>query len=166
MTVEKLWAPWRMQYIEQLSDEQCIFCTKSQDSNDHGNYILHRGAHAFIMLNAFPYNNGHLLVAPYRHVAELEELNQPESSDLMKCTQLGVQALKSSFRPDGFNIGLNLGRTAGAGIASHLHLHIVPRWNGDTNFMPVIANTKVLPEALRETYRKLCESLAQILGAK
>jgi len=153
--MERLWAPWRMQYINAQPEQGCIFCVKPREDRDAENLILHRGKGAFIILNAFPYNNGHLLIAPYRHVADLSALTEEEQGDILRLTALGCEALKSAVRPHGFNIGLNLGQVAGAGIADHLHVHIVPRWNGDTNFMPVLADVKVLPEALASTYSAL-----------
>ena len=144
-----------MQYIGALPEEGCIFCAKPQERNDAENLVLYRSEHAFVMMNAFPYNNGHLLVAPYRHVADLKSLEDPELLDIMRLIKLCTEILSRAISPQGFNIGINLGQVAGAGIADHVHLHIVPRWSGDTNFMPVIADTKVLPEALAETYSKL-----------
>jgi ATP adenylyltransferase len=155
--MERLWAPWRMQYINSESGpaDGCIFCDKPREDRDAENYILYRGDLAFIMMNAFPYNNGHLMIAPYSHVADMSLLSEAEQCDIMKLTTLGCEVLKATIHPHGFNIGINLGQVAGAGIADHIHVHIVPRWNGDTNFMPVIADTKVMPEALSSTYDML-----------
>jgi ATP adenylyltransferase len=153
----RLWSPWRMQYIE-LDHEAvdgCVFCDKPAQGDDEAAYILVRGDLGFVMLNAFPYNPGHLMVAPFRHVGELEELTTEELADTSALLQRSVVALKASAGPDGFNVGINLGRVAGAGIPGHLHWHVVPRWNGDTNFMPVVGETRVLPELLGETYAKL-----------
>jgi ATP adenylyltransferase len=150
-----LWAPWRINYVEARKPEGCIFCEKSAVSEDEENLILHRGSHGFIIMNAFPYNNGHILVAPYRHVATLADLTDDEKLQMMQLAELAVDVISHVMCPDGFNAGINMGKTAGAGIADHIHLHVVPRWNGDTNFMPVVADTKVLPEALASTYRKL-----------
>lgn len=162
--MEHLWAPWRMEFIERprAGSEGCIFCDFPPLQEDERYYILHRGELGFIMLNAFPYNNGHLLIAPYRHGSELDELSRDERSELMDLTDLGCRALRDAYRPEGFNIGMNLGRVAGAGIPGHLHIHIVPRWNGDTNFMPVIGDTRVLPEALAQSSRRLKASLATV----
>jgi ATP adenylyltransferase len=157
--MEKLWAPWRMAYIEVTAPSGCIFCEKPAAGADEQNWILHRGDHAFVILNAFPYNNGHLMVAPHRHTADLENLSPAEQQEIMEFTRLCVTLLRTIYRPDGYNIGMNLGKTAGAGVADHLHMHIVPRWNGDTNFMPVIGNTKVLPDSLDNTCSKLSEAL-------
>jgi ATP adenylyltransferase len=162
--MERIWAPWRVQYITANKQEGCIFCDKPGQDLDEQNMILSKGEHAFIMMNAFPYNNGHLMVAPYRHVADVSELTDTEMLCLMRLVALGKEVLTKAFKPDGFNIGINMGRVAGAGIADHIHIHIVPRWNGDTNFMPVIADTKVMPQALTETYKQLMEALKQIPG--
>ena len=156
--MEHLWAPWRMAYVGVEQPPGCIFCVKPGEDRDVENCILHRGKHAFVMLNAFPYNSGHLLIAPYRHTADLGELTGEEALEMMQLAQQGIAALGRAFRPDGHNLGMNLGRVAGAGIADHLHLHIVPRWNGDNNFMTVVADTRVLPEALADSYQKLREA--------
>ena len=157
--MERVWAPWRMAYLEMAQPEGCLFCVKPGESNDAEALILHRGEHTFIMLNAFPYNNGHLMIAPYRHTADLESLSVEESREMMVLCQLCLSLLRKAYRPDGYNVGMNLGRVAGAGIADHLHLHVVPRWNGDTNFMPVIGETKVLSEALQNTYDRLRKTM-------
>jgi ATP adenylyltransferase len=158
--MEKLWAPWRMAYVVASQPSGCIFCTKPAEADDAASLLLHRGAHAFIMLNAFPYNNGHLMIAPYRHTADLESLTPEESTEMMALSQVSVTLLRRAYTPDGYNLGMNLGRGAGAGIADHLHLHVVPRWNGDTNFMPVVADTKVLPDTLQNTYARLRAAMA------
>jgi ATP adenylyltransferase len=147
-----------MAYIGGEQPQGCIFCTKPDEERDAANYIVARAEHAFVMLNAFPYNSGHLLIIPYRHVADYTQLREEELLDLGRLTQQGLAALSRAFHPDGHNVGMNLGAPAGAGIADHVHLHIVPRWSGDTNFMPVLADVKVLPEALAETFRKLREA--------
>jgi ATP adenylyltransferase len=157
--VERLWAPWRLEYIRTATAEEesegCLFCQKLAAGDDEAAYILVRTDAAFAILNAFPYNPGHLMVAPVRHVGEFEELAPEEFADASALLQRSIRALKEASAPDGFNIGMNLGRVAGAGVPGHLHWHVVPRWNGDTNFMPVIADTKVLPEALAQTYARL-----------
>ena len=153
--MEYLWAPWRMEYIQRAPDSNCILCQKPRESNDEANFILYRGKHSFIILNAFPYNPGHLMVAPYRHIANLQDLADEEANELFDIIKKGLELLKEAMEPMGFNVGLNLGKAAGAGIAEHIHTHIVPRWQGDTNFMPVLSDTKVLSEALLSTYRKL-----------
>ena len=158
--MEHLWAPWRMTYIDkskQTGQEEggCIFCDKPATGRDAEELVLHQEPLAVVMLNAFPYNNGHLMVAPRRHTADYAGLTAEEGAALMRLSQWCVEWLTAAFRPDGFNMGMNLGRVAGAGVADHLHLHIVPRWNGDTNFMPVISDTRVLPDSLENSYRKL-----------
>ncbi len=157
--MEKLWAPWRMAYVGVAKPQGCIFCVKGQEDRDEENLVLQRGKTAFVIMNAFPYNNGHLMVAPYRHTAELDSLSPEERDELMALAQDSLRLLHAAFGPDGYNLGMNLGRVAGAGIADHLHLHLVPRWDGDTNFMPVVADTKVLPDSLQSSYRKLREAL-------
>ena len=164
--MERLWAPWRMAYIEGIPEAEaaggCIFCERPAQDEDEKNFILYRSSRSYIILNLFPYSNGHLLIAPYEHVAELEDLPAETISDMMALAALAVRALKAAWSPEAFNIGLNLGRAAGAGIDTHLHIHVVPRWAGDTNFMPVLADTKVVPQALEDTYaviRKAIENL-------
>ena len=154
--MERLWAPWRIKYIREVipirRPEGCIFCDAARATEDREKLVIFRGTHAFVMLNLFPYNNGHLMVAPYRHVATLEELSDEEGLDLWRLTKCCLRLLRDSMSPDGFNVGVNIGRIAGAGVESHVHVHIVPRWCGDTNFMPVIGETKVIPEAIYDTY--------------
>lgn len=161
--LEQIWAPWRMEYILQPHEGGCILCQKPRENNDGANFILYRGKSNLIMLNAFPYNPGHLMVAPYRHIAKLEDMTDAESKEHLDLIKLGINILNESSKPAGFNIGMNLGRVSGAGIADHIHSHIVPRWQGDTNFMPVVAKTKVLPQALSESYSILKESLQRVL---
>ena len=156
--MDYLWAPWRIEYIKKAIDEEkegCILCSKPLEKNDADNLILHRGRHCFIIMNSYPYNSGHLMVAPYRHVANLEDLNDEERNEQFELVSRSVAILKQVFKADGFNIGMNLGRIAGAGIDKHIHTHIVPRWAGDTNFMPVVGDMKVVNEALKNTYKKL-----------
>ncbi len=144
-----------MTYIGAPPTRGCIFCIARDARRDAARYIVYRGPRAFVMLNLYPYNNGHLMVAPYQHVANLEELPKAALADLMRLTQRSLHALRQTIQPDGFNLGINEGRVAGAGVADHIHLHVVPRWNGDTNFMPVLGGTKIMPDHLRNTYRKL-----------
>jgi len=154
--VERLWAPWRSRYVSQGgSEKQCFLCQKSGEDRDRENHILVRGKRCLVMLNIFPYNNGHLLIAPYRHIASLEELNNEESKELMELSSRMIILLKKALHPQGFNLGMNLGAVAGAGISGHVHLHLVPRWRGDTNFMPIFSNTKVISESLDDTYGKI-----------
>ena len=160
--MERLWSPWRMQYIESATagePEGCLFCHKPAQGDDEAALILARGPHAYAMLNAYPYNPGHLLIAPFRHAGEVEELTADEAADAHALLAQSIRALKAASNPDGFNVGMNLGRVAGAGIPGHLHWHVVPRWNGDTNFMPVIGETKVLPETLERLFTALSEFL-------
>ncbi len=162
--MKQLWAPWRIQYIRSPKHDGCIFCDFPKENRDRERLILYRGKHSFIIMNNYPYNPGHIMIAPYRHVGKWEDLNDEELLEIMKLSQLAVKAIKRVMNPDGFNMGVNLGRVAGAGIDDHVHLHIVPRWNGDTNFMPVVADTKVIPESLQEAYdglRKAVEEVAK-----
>jgi ATP adenylyltransferase len=158
---ERLWSPWRMEYIRAPHPEDdadtggCIFCQKPLEGDDGAAYIVARSDRSFVVLNKYPYNPGHLMVAPYRHIADLTELAEDEMLDAGRLLQRSVVALRALGDPQGFNIGMNLGRVAGAGIPGHLHWHVVPRWNGDTNFMPVLGETRVLPELLAETYARL-----------
>ncbi|PIP48869.1 MAG: HIT family hydrolase [Chloroflexi bacterium CG07_land_8_20_14_0_80_45_17] len=153
--MEQLWAPWRIQYVTRPKESGCILCQKSKENKDETNFILHRSQNNFIILNAFPYNPGHLMIAPYRHVANLQDLTDDELTDHFNLVKKSLALLKEILNPDGFNIGLNIGKVAGAGIEEHLHTHIVPRWQGDVNFMPVLANTRVISEELAATYKKL-----------
>jgi len=162
--MKKIWAPWRNKYIlNKEPEEGCILCNRIRQTDDKENYILYRGKLTFIIMNIYPYNNGHLMTAPYKHTALLEELNKEEGEELFTSLTIGIKLLKSIFKPDGFNLGMNLGKVAGAGIEDHLHIHIVPRWNGDTNFMPVLANTKILSISLEETYRLLKKNIGLLL---
>ena len=150
--MDKLWAPWRSEYIKTTAHKSnsCIFC-------DNKLYIIVQGDKAFAVLNTFPYNAGHIMVTPVRHVANIEELSPAELSEVFTMVQKCVSKLKDKLKPDGFNIGMNVGKVGGAGVEGHLHIHIVPRWNGDTNFMPIVANTKVVSQSLEETYNLLKE---------
>lgn len=148
-----------MAYIKKFSNEgknsKCFLCKAAGENDDERNLVVFRGRTSFVIMNRFPYNNGHLMIAPYRHVGNILDLGDEESSEIMKLMKLAVAALKEEYKPDGFNIGLNLGRAAGAGLEDHMHFHIVPRWIGDTNFMPVCSETKVIPESLEESWRRL-----------
>jgi len=155
--MDKLWAPWRIKYIQAQTSKGCIFCIKPKQKKDKLNYIICRGKFVFMMLNIFPYNNGHVMIAPYRHTGEFERLTSEEKLELMDMSQETIKILKKALNPHGFNLGMNLGKSAGAGFDHHLHLHIVPRWNADTNFMPVIAQTKVISQSLDELYQILTE---------
>jgi ATP adenylyltransferase len=155
---KQLWAPWRLEYIQQADEEgDCIFCAAASAEDEHG-LIVHRGEHAFVLLNKFPYSSGHLMVASYRHVGEFSDLTDEEVLEVHRLAERGLAALAETYQPQGYNLGWNLGRIAGAGVVDHVHLHVVPRWAGDTNFMPVLADVKVLPEHLLETRRRLAEA--------
>ena len=154
--MERLWAPWRIGYI--LSDKKedgCVFCNAINSKNDEERLILYRSKHAFIIMNLYPYNAGHIMIVPNRHLDSPLKLTEEEQSDMFKLVNMGIDVIQKVMNPDGFNLGMNLGRTAGAGIDDHIHIHIVPRWNGDTNFMSTTSDTKVISEALKETYFKL-----------
>jgi len=154
MNLKTLWAPWRLEYILSPPSTTCIFCEKPQQQKDEENYIVYRSKYSYIILNAYPYNSGHFMVVPYKHVEWLEQLTEAELRDLIETLIIGVRALKAEYKPDGLNIGINIGKAAGAGL-EHLHIHVVPRWVGDTNYMPVLADTKVVSEHIREAYKRL-----------
>ena len=163
--MDKLWAPWRYKYIKDTvsaKNDKCIFCELLSENNDKENFIIYRGKKAYIMLNRYPYNNGHVMVIPYGHFSEMSELSDEEMLEIMKLLDLSVKVLKSKFSSDGFNIGINLGRTAGAGIDDHIHFHVVPRWNGDTNFMPVIGGTKIISQSLKESWEILKKGFVEL----
>ncbi|MFC1967628.1 HIT domain-containing protein [Chloroflexota bacterium] len=153
--MELIWAPWRIRYIESEKPVGCILCDKPAENNDEDNYILYRGEKNYIILNCYPYNPAHLMVVPYRHVAGLDDMTIEERNEHAEIVSRAIKVLKQALKPQGFNIGVNTGAVAGAGIADHVHTHIVPRWLGDTNCMPVLSDTRVMPEALAETYAKL-----------
>ena len=151
-----LFTPWRYAYITAAGQPgECLFCSIPQSQNDAQNMVVHRGKSCFIILNAFPYTSGHAMVVPYEHLDELQKLSRPAAEEMMALTQKLAGALRELYRPDGINLGMNLGKAAGAGIAGHIHMHVLPRWFGDTNFMTAIGETRVLPEDLQETYRKI-----------
>lgn len=150
-----IWAPWRIEYIMMDKPQGCILCDKPLEEKDEENYILFRGEKNFIIMNSYPYNPGHLLVAPYRHTGQVDELDDEERNEHFALVSRCVAVLREVFNPNGFNIGANLGKVAGAGIADHFHSHIVPRWQGDTNFMPVMGDVRVIPQALADTYKNL-----------
>ena len=153
--MNQIWAPWRIDYILGPKDRDCFLCTKFAEGQDQENHLLFRGPTCAVVLNRYPYIGGHLMVAPYRHVDSLDGLQPGERAELMELANRCVVVLKKIMQPQGFNIGLNLGAPAGAGLKDHLHLHVVPRWNGDTNFMPVLGKTTVIPQALDELYDAL-----------
>jgi len=162
--MEPLHAPWRIEYIlapKPPAGGESLFSRIARSSDDVAQHVIVRDRTCYAVLNTYPYNGGHLMVVPYRQTADLNDLTVQELSDLMVLTRRCVNALKRTMRPDGFNVGVNLGRVAGAGVEDHLHIHVVPRWNGDTNFMPVLANTSVVPEALKDVAQRLRDALAQ-----
>ena len=157
--MKKLFAGWRIELIERKKENGCIFCKFPVENNDEKNLILKRGKFSFIILNSYPYSNGHLMIVPYSHKSSLNSLTDDEILEIFNFKKLSINALKKKMNPDGFNIGINLGKVAGAGIPDHIHWHIVPRWYGDHNFMSVISDTRVIPEALENTYNKLKSEL-------
>ena len=161
MAAERLWAPWRLEYIKGDKPGECIFCTKPA-LDDESALIVRRGDRCFVILNAFPYTSGHVMVAPYDHTADLAALDEETALELMTLMQESISAIRAAYTPDGFNLGANLGTVAGAGIADHVHFHVVPRWEGDTNFMSVIGEVRVLPESLEDTQRTLKEAFASL----
>jgi ATP adenylyltransferase len=150
----RLWAPWRLEYLKGEKSSDCIFCSKPALPDDEA-FIVHRGTRCYVILNAFPYTNGHVMVAPFEHVGDLRRLQADASAELMALTQRSLEAIERVYGAEGFNLGMNLGDVAGAGFAGHVHMHVVPRWKGDTNFMPVVGDTRVMPEALPDSWSKL-----------
>ena len=158
--MRQLWAPWRLEYIQSADQQEgCLFC-RAAGLDDEEGLVVHRGERAYVLVNRYPYGSGHLMVAPYRHEGEFGELEAEEALEVHRLAAMGIGILADVMAPQGFNLGWNLGRVAGAGVVDHVHLHVVPRWAGDTNFMPVLADVKVLPEHLAETRRKLAAALA------
>ena len=153
--MERLWTPWRMAFVGGPEQAGCLFCRIRAEDRDEENLVLHRGEHALVMLNLYPYNSGHLMVAPYEHTGDLASLPADIGAEILALTQRSVSALTEEYGPHGYNVGMNLGRVAGAGVPDHLHVHVVPRWNGDTNFMPVLADVRVMPEHLDATWQRL-----------
>ena len=154
----RIWAPWRLAYVKDASkdnEDECIFCAKPAEDDDEANLIVRRGERCFVILNLFPYTNGHLMVAPYEHVGRLQDLSAETLAEMMSLAQTAMTRLEEVYEPHGFNVGVNQGRVAGAGVEHHIHLHVVPRWGGDTNFMPVVADTRVMPQSLEESYSAL-----------
>jgi ATP adenylyltransferase len=161
--MQQIWTPWRMAYIRREQRPGCIFCQALETENDRDQLVLHRSELAFLVLNKYPYNNGHLMAVPYRHMDTVEALTPEEAADMMSLVSLGMRALRRTSNPEGFNIGINIGKIAGAGVVDHIHIHVVPRWGGDTNFMPVLADVRIIPQDLRETYDELKAALAALL---
>jgi ATP adenylyltransferase len=160
VATQRIWAPWRLEYVKDASkdiESECIFCTKPGEGaeRDEENLIVSRGKRCFVILNKFPYTNGHLMVAPYEHVATLQDLDPETIAEMMDLARRGMTALEASYAPHGYNVGFNQGRVAGAGLEHHIHMHVVPRWGGDTNFMPVLGDTRVMNQTLEDSYRTL-----------
>lgn len=154
-----LWSPWRMKYVQgNVEPVECVFCHELSQTNDGESLIVHRGSNVFVLLNRYPYTTGHLMVVPFSHTASLELLDQDTRAEMIELTTQAVEVLKKIYKPDGFNIGANIGSAAGAGVAGHVHIHIVARWVGDTNFMSTLGETRVLPEELGATYQRICSS--------
>ncbi len=153
--IKLLWSPWRMEYVKREKEKGCVFCNRIKQNDDKKNLILIRYEYSFVIMNLYPYNNGHLMVVPYRHVSDYGSLKEIERNEIAELTNLSIKVMKNVLNPQGFNIGMNIGSIGGAGIADHLHQHIVPRWEGDTNFMPIIGHTKVIVDSLNETYNDL-----------
>ncbi|MEN3000173.1 MAG: HIT domain-containing protein [Acidilobaceae archaeon] len=162
----QLWAPWRYAYVSttgQKREKECVFCEAPKKSDEEA-LILYRGETAYVILNRYPYNNGHLMIVPNRHVAKLEELSQEELVEIVKMIRASLKALQEAYKPDGFNVGVNIGKAAGAGIEDHVHVHVVPRWFGDTNYMAVLAGVNVIPQLLSESYRLLKPLMTKYMG--
>ncbi|HKJ28209.1 MAG TPA: HIT domain-containing protein [Anaerolineales bacterium] len=156
--MKHLWSPWRMKYIQSFKKSGCVFCQALTAEDDLKYWIVHRGEHAFVILNAYPYTSGHIMVLPYDHVPRLDELTQETRAEMMELVNKTTLTLTAVYHPQGFNIGINMGEAAGAGIEEHIHIHIVPRWQGDTNFMTAVGQIRVLPETLEDTYRRVKEA--------
>ncbi len=154
----RIWAPWRLEYVKDAAkdnEDECIFCAKPAADDDEGNLIVHRGERCFVILNLFPYTNGHLMVAPYEHIGALQDLDADTVAEMMALGQTAMRGLEGAYSPHGYNVGFNQGRIAGAGFENHIHMHVVPRWGGDTNFMPVLADTRVMPQTPQQSYEAL-----------
>ena len=156
MAEQRIWAPWRLRYVKNAKkSDECVFCAKPGAGDDRANLIVHRGERCFVILNLFPYTNGHLMVAPFEHVGRLQEIDPEVTAEMMGLAQKAMSRMETVYDPEGFNVGINQGRVAGAGVEGHIHLHVVPRWAGDNNYMPVLADTRVMPQSLEESYDAL-----------
>lgn len=154
--MDQLWAPWRSRYVRGSREKgRCVFCEAAAHPDERDRFVLHLGQHAFVLLNAFPYTSGHLMIAPYAHVPRLSGITEEAAQEMMRLTRRAEAILESEYRPDGLNVGMNLGQAAGAGIEEHIHMHVLPRWSGDANFMTSVGETRVLPEALEDSYLRL-----------
>lgn len=160
--MQRLWAPWRMSYIKSSDKMHGCFLCDAIAKRDEDSLIVHRSERVFVILNSYPYNTGHIMVAPYRHVGDIESLDDREALDLINTIKKSLKALEDVYKPQGYNIGLNIGRASGAGLEGHIHIHVVPRWSGDANFMPIVSETKVLPEDLRTTWARLRKAFEKI----
>ncbi|MGQ9491002.1 MAG: HIT family protein [Anaerolineae bacterium] len=164
--MEQLFTPWRMEYILQAKQPGCVFCAMLEAKDDVTSLIVHRGQRSFLVLNRYPYNNGHFMVVPYRHVDTLDGLETEEIAEMMGLVTLGMRTLRQTLQPEGFNFGANVGKVAGAGVEDHVHLHVVPRWSGDTNYMSVLSGTRVIPQSLEETYSQMKSALDTLLAGR
>jgi ATP adenylyltransferase len=155
---DRIWAPWRLEYVKDASkdsEQGCIFCAKPGADDDEASLIVHRGDRCFVILNLYPYTNGHLMIAPFEHIGSIQEVPAETTAEMMALAQRAIAVLTEQYEPHGFNVGFNQGRVAGAGVEHHIHMHVVPRWGGDTNFMPVLADTRVMPQTLEQSYEAL-----------
>ncbi len=156
MANQRIWAPWRLRYVKDANkSDECVFCTKPELGDDREALIVHRGERCFVILNLYPYTSGHLMVMPYEHLGRLQDIEPVVTAEMMDLAQQAMRRMEDVYNPEGFNIGLNQGRVAGAGVEGHIHLHVVPRWAGDNNYMPVLADTRVMPQSLEESYDAL-----------
>jgi len=167
MTENRIWAPWRLKYVKDAdkdNEDQCVFCAKPALGDDESALIVHRGEHCFVILNLYPYTNGHLMVAPYDHTGRIQDIPADTTSEMLALAKLAMNRLEDVYGPQGFNVGFKQGRSAGAGVEHHIHMHVVPRWGGDTNFMPVIADHRVMPQSLEDSYRVLRVAFGEDAG--
>jgi ATP adenylyltransferase len=156
MANHRIWAPWRLKYVSKANQQtECVFCAKPEEGDDRKSLIVHRGERCYVILNLFPYTSGHLMVAPFEHVGRMQDIDAETTAEMMDLAQQAIRRLEEVYSPEGFNLGLNQGRVAGAGVDGHIHLHVVPRWAGDNNYMPIVADTRVMPQSLDETYDAL-----------
>jgi ATP adenylyltransferase len=169
MSENRIWAPWRLKYVKDAdkdNEDQCVFCAKPALGDDETALIVHRGRSSFVILNLYPYTNGHLMVSPYEHVGRIQDIPEETTTEMLALAKLAMTQLEDVYGPQGFNVGFNQGRSAGAGVEHHIHMHVVPRWGGDTNFMPVIANHRVMPQSLEDSYRVLREAFSAESGSE
>jgi ATP adenylyltransferase len=156
MANHRIWAPWRLRYVSNArKQDDCVFCVKPGEGDDREALIVHRGERCYVILNLYPYTSGHLMVAPFEHVGRLQDIEAEVTAEMMDLAQQAIRRMEDVYRPEGFNLGVNQGRVAGAGVEGHIHLHVVPRWAGDNNYMPVIADTRVMPQSLEESFDAL-----------